>query len=82
MSLVEHLAEEALLCVVTQMVGVVESGHQLEESLQVAHYFDRLLAQQFAVDDVQLLGGIVGEPSFEVLCVLAGIEAAIAEVLH
>lgn len=52
MRLVEHLTEEAFLRVETQMVGVVEGRHQLQESLQIVHHVDRLLAQKLTVDDV------------------------------
>lgn len=80
--LVQRLTEEALFRIVAQMLRIVERGLQLQEALHVRHGGGRLFAQHFAVDDVHLLGRIVGQPVFEVLCVLAGVQTAVAQIFE
>lgn len=80
--LIDGLAEEALLCIVAQMLCIIVGGQQLEEALHVGHDGGGLLAQLLAIDDVQLLGGVEGEPVLEVLGVFAGIEATVAQVFE
>lgn len=64
------------------MIGVVEERRHLDETLQIVHDVDGLHAQLFAVNDVQLLGRIVGQPSFQVLSVFARIQASITQVFQ
>lgn len=64
------------------MLRIVIRGQQLQEALNIRHNGGRLLSQQFAIDNVQLLGRIVGQPVLQMLCIFAGIQATVAQVLE
>lgn len=64
------------------MVRVVELRLDFEEPLQLVHHIDGIEAQLFPIDDVQLLRRIVGQPVFQMLGILAGIQATVAQILQ
>lgn len=80
--LADGLAIETLLHIVAQMMRVVELRLDFEEPLQLVHHIDGIEAQLFPVDDVQLLRRIVGQPVFQMLGILAGIQATVAQILQ
>lgn len=80
--LADSLAVEALFHIVAQVIGIVEERLDFQKALQLVHHIDGIEAQLLAIDDVQLLGGIVGQPVLQVLCVFARIQAAITQILQ
>lgn len=80
--LADGLAIETLLHIVAQVMRVVELRLYFEEPLQLVHHIDGIEAQLLPINDVQLLGRIVGQPVFQMLCILARIEAAVAQILQ
>lgn len=80
--LADGLAIETLLHIVAQMMRVVELRLYFEEPLQLVHHIDGIQAQLFPIDDVQLLCRIVGQPVFQMLCILARIQATVAQILQ
>lgn len=80
--LADGLAIETLLHIVAQVMSIVELWLNFEEPLQLVHHIDGIQTQLLPIDDVQLLGGIVGQPVFQMLRVFPGIEAAIAQILE
>lgn len=80
--LADGLAIETLLRIVAQMMRVVELRLYFEEPLQLVHHIDGIEPQLFPIDDVQLLRRIVGQPVFQMLCILAGIQATVAQILQ
>lgn len=53
------------------MLGVIDAGSDLKESLQGVHDLGGIGAQFRAVDDVKLTGSILHEPALQVVAVLA-----------
>lgn len=76
-----HLAEEALLLVEAQVLRVIELRGNLQESLQVVHHVHRIPLELLPVDYVQLLRAVVSQPLLQVLRVLAGVQAAVPQIL-
>lgn len=62
------------------MTRVIHDGRDLQESLQVAHDFNRITPQLLAVNNVELLVGVEREPFLKMLSILARIEATVAKV--
>lgn len=80
--LADGLAIETLLHIVAQVMRVVELRLYFEEPLQLVHHIDGIQAQLLPINDVQLLGRIVGQPVFQMLCILPRIEATVAQILQ
>jgi hypothetical protein len=56
------------------MFRVIERWLDLKKTLQLVHRLDRVRPQLVAIDDMQLLGRIIGQPTFQVLRVLPWIQ--------
>lgn len=80
--LADSLAVEALLHIVAQVIGIVEERLDFQKALQLVHHIDGIEAQLLAIDYMHLLGGIVGQPVLQMLCVFARIKAPIPQILQ
>lgn len=74
-----HLTEETLLRVIPEVFGVIKWWLYLKETLQLVHSLNRIGTQLVTINDVQLLGRIIGQPTLQVLRILARIQASVPQ---